>query len=492
MQDTIIPATACSVTLHAPDDFRLPDLDDVGLAVAPLGERTITTVVWDTPDLRLARWGASLTHRAGEGWAVELPTADERSHTVHRIAGEEDSVPTGVLDLVAAFARTAEVRPMVRLTTLRRAIGLIDEAGRTVVEVDDHAPVPAVAGHPDGGRELEVAALAGAPGSLLRQVVRHLEAAGASVDGAAAALRHTAGDAVPPEVEPGGLGRRATAGDVVRRAIAGGTVRLIRHDAAVRLGGDPEAVHQARVAARRLRSDLRTFAPLLAEEWSRPLREELRWLGALLGRVRDGEVLLEELQAAVHRLPVEDAGAAAELLAGLRSEIADDRERLLEAMRSPRYRELLDRLVEASHNPALLAEAEGRATTVLPRLVRRPWRRLRRDARGLDAGSTDAELHAVRIRAKRARYAAEAAAPVLGGRAKRFAGAVADLQSVLGAHQDAVVAVEWLRRGRAGSSAPAFAAGQLAGLERQTAAVARVRWPRAWRAARRRKLRSWM
>jgi CHAD domain-containing protein len=100
-----------------------------------------------------------------------------------------------------------------------------------------------------------------------------------------------------------------------------------------------------------------------------------------------------------------------------------------------------------------------------------------------DGGSED-ELHQIRIRAKRVRYAAEAAAPVLGKRARAVGRAAARLQEVLGEHQDAVVAERWLRAWAQGSrSAPAaFAAGELAGLERVAAADGRARWPEAWQA----------
>ncbi|MEA2671522.1 MAG: hypothetical protein QOG45_1742, partial [Chloroflexota bacterium] len=299
------------------------------------------------------------------------------------------------------------------------------------------------------------------------------------------------GDAGPPEVELEQVGRGSTAAAVVRRAIAAATLRLVAHDPGVRLGGDPEAVHQARVAVRRLRSDLRTFAPLMLPGWSDPLREELRWIGGELGRVRDAEVLAEEVERAVARLPERDRAAGGDLVVDLRAEIVQARERLLESMRSPRYLELLEHLVRASHTPMLLPAAEQPARRLLPGLVSRPWRRLRRDARRLRGGASDAELHRLRIRAKRARYAAEAGTPVLGKRAAGFAKAVARLQDVLGTHHDAVVAAERLRV-MAGDGRPAFAAGQLWGVERETAEASRADWPTAWKAARRRRLRSWM
>lgn len=293
------------------------------------------------------------------------------------------------------------------------------------------------------------------------------------------------------DVEREPVDRGATAATVVRRAIAASTLRLVRHDSGVRRGGDPEAVHQARVAVRRLRSDLRTFSPLLDPAWTGELRDELRWLGGELGRVRDAEVLAGEVTRAVESLPDGDQDRGRRLIADFEDEIRVRRAQLLEAMSSPRYLALVERLVDASDIPLLTAAAEAEARTVLPRLVRKPWRRLRRDAGRLNGGATDDQLHALRIRAKRARYAAEAGAPVLGRRARRFAKAVAGLQDVLGAHHDAVVAAEALRA-RSGNRALAFVAGQAMMIEREAGSESRAAWPRAWRSARRRKLRTWM
>ncbi len=92
------------------------------------------------------------------------------------------------------------------------------------------------------------------------------------------------------------------------------------------------------------------------------------------------------------------------------------------------------------------------------------------------------------------RYAAEAVAPALGKSAARFAAAVEELQEVLGDHQDAVVAEEWLRGWAAAqpSADAAFAAGAIAGRERADDHAARSDWRRAWKHLDTADLRSWM
>ena len=76
--------------------------------------------------------------------------------------------------------------------------------------------------------------------------------------------------------------------------------------------GRPDAVHQYRVAARRLRSVLQAFEPLVDEVWARSLRAELGWIASVLSQARDREVLEERFTDAIRLLPTDVDGAAAE------------------------------------------------------------------------------------------------------------------------------------------------------------------------------------
>jgi CHAD domain-containing protein len=154
---------------------------------------------------------------------------------------------------------------------------------------------------------------------------------------------------------------------------------------------------------------------------------------------------------------------------------------------------LLDDLVAAAAAPALLPGADRPAAEVMPPLVARPWKKLRKAVRRAGDDPDDHELHQIRIRAKRARYAAEAVEPVIGQPAEDFADAVADLQGVLGDHQDAVVGEAWLREAAGAARRDvALVAGELIAAERASAADTRERWRPVWKAASRRKLRAWL
>ena len=277
--------------------------------------------------------------------------------------------------------------------------------------------------------------------------------------------------------------------DVIRSAIAGSTIKLVSNDPIVRLGEDPEGVHRARVAARRLRSDLRTFRPLLDRDWARALRAELRWLGQLLGPVRDAEVLGARLQEGVEEMVGLEPASAKVLLDGLETDRLDARRRLLEGLGSRRYEELVVRLARAAREPVAVDDLVERPISSTGSLMKRPWAKLARRAAALGSGSSDGALHATRIEAKRVRYGAEALVPVFGKRAARFASAAERLQEVLGEHQDAVVAMSWLEdRGmEVNDQAVTFIAGRLAELEAASRDRARQAWPKAWKRLERKK-----
>jgi len=488
--------------LAVPVGFELPELggaDDEFLA-EPQAPRRLRTTYYDTPDLRLARWGASLRHRPGEGWTVKLPEGQQGALLIraeHVFPGDGRRPPAEAVDLVRAFVRGGQVSPVVRMRTLRRPVALRDQEGAPLAEiVDDEVQVL------DGRRisarfrevEVELAEAAGA--DVLQGVLDRLGRAGAeAADLSPKYLRALAGrdSQLGPELAQPELDAGASVEALLRHDLAANTARLFRHEAAVRIGEDPEAVHQARVATRRLRSTLRTFRKLLEPEWTTRLRDELKWLADLLGAVRDADVMLARLDGHLAALPESDAKAGRRLLRRLVERREADRGRLLEAMGEPRYATLLDDLVAAAAAPALLPGADRPAAEVMPDLVAKPWRRLRKTVRAAGTDPADDELHQIRIRAKRARYAAEAVEPVIGKPAERFADADADLQDVLGDQHDAVVGEAWLRQAaaRAARRDEALVAGLLAAADRAGADAARAAWRPAWKALDRKKLRSW-
>lgn len=479
------------VKLEAGPSFRIPNLADVadGVNVDPETAQPMSVTYLDTDDLRLTRWGVSLRHRTTDGWTVKLPRTGDGPMLVRDefvFPGEPRRPPSEAVDLVRAFVRTASLRPQVRLRTLRRSTKLRDRDGRLVAEiVDDDVRVLDGRTIAARFRELEIELPEETDLAVLDALVGRLRENGAGEPDPTPKVVRALGPRAlqPPEIAVDGLDADATIADVVRRAIAASVARLITHDPIVRADTDVEGVHQARVATRRLRSDLRTFRSVLDPDSSGELRDELRWLAESLGAVRDSDVLLARLRKRVAGLTREDSRGAGRLLEALETARRRAYEAALVTLRDERYFALLDRLIAEANAPAFAAGADVAAAAALPPLVRRPLRRLGSHMRRLPDRPGDDELHAARIRTKRARYALEAAGPVLGKRARDVAAAAAQLQDVLGEHRDAVVAEHWLddRARETHSVAEAFTAGKIAGLELAAQERARARWRKAWK-----------
>ena len=333
-------------------------------------------------------------------------------------------------------------------------------------------------------RELEVEITDDTPDGLLDEVLERLRAAGAGAPDPTPKYERAVGPLAtqPPEVEVAPLTPAATVSQVVGRALAMSVVHLLRHDVVMRLDADPEGVHQARVASRRLRSDLRTFRATLDPEWVEPLREELRWLGTILGEARDADVLLARLQGRTEMIPATEAPGVAQVIEALQ-------QRRKEAHRADRVD--LRRAVRRAPGPAGRGgPAAGRAPgqgCARQRDRRRspggavgspaPGREGGRQAprgRGAAHGADQGQADALRGR-RRGADPGQAGAEVRrrGGRAPGDPGE----------HNDAVVAGSWLRTWAAGrrSGDAAFAAGMLAGIERAAANDAQRRWRKAWK-----------
>ncbi|MFF2079973.1 CHAD domain-containing protein [Kitasatospora sp. NPDC058162] len=282
-----------------------------------------------------------------------------------------------------------------------------------------------------------------------------------------------------------------TVGQVLLDRVEAQAVVLAGLDDAVRVD-EPDAVHRMRVACRRLRSALRTFRRLLDPGATDTLVADLRWLGAALGRARDGEVLAERLAARARELPA--ACGPERVAVALRhwgeAEYRRARPEVVAALDSPRRRALGEALTTLLADPPLRPRAARAAVPELSRIAAREQRRTAaRVHTALAAGPAerDGALHEARKAAKRARYAGEAAVPAVGAAAERYAERMKAVQEVLGEHQDAVVAAAALA-GRPVAAGEPFAYGVLYAGQLAAAETARERLPEVWAGAAGRKL----
>jgi CHAD domain-containing protein len=297
------------------------------------------------------------------------------------------------------------------------------------------------------------------------------------------------------------LTRKSPAAAVVQARIDAQVRELHRLDPLVREDA-PDAVHQMRVASRRLRSALATFRPLLDREVTEPLRDELQWLGRTLGEARDTEVMRGRIASLIDAQQDEAVREETRqrIDRELDSQYAEARSTAMAAMDSSRYAVLLDRLDQLAAAPPWTAAATDPSREVVPRLVRHDWRRLRRRVHAAattatDRSTRDVGFHEARKAAKRLRYAAETAEPVYGKDARRLVRGAKDLQTVLGEHQDSVVTRQWLRDladKAAAEGDDGFTFGVLHAREEQSAQAAEERLDEVWRKASKKKRRRWL
>jgi CHAD domain-containing protein len=448
------------VKLDVDEDFVLPELEGEQLET-----RTFDSTYVDTPDRRLGGARITLRRRVEQGrsvWQLKLPRGEGR---LELEADGGPVPPEELLRPLEALLGSHELQPLVTLRTRRRPF-CVRAGERELAEVvlDDVSVV-------DGSRteaafsEVEVERRE-ADASEMDAIVQRLQGAGARPASSSTKLERILGPVTGDAQGSGAAG-------VLAAAFGKQLVALQTHDPGARVGGDPEDVHQLRVATRRARAYLRIARPLLDESWSEPLRAELGWLGRALGPVRDLDVLVDHLRSDAAALGQRDEAAAAPLLAALESDRGALQADVLEALGSDRYLALLAALEEAAESPHVRTDPEA---PTFAELAAAEVRRLRKLARRIGPGSSDEELHVVRIRVKRVRYAAELL------EAKEIVAAAKRVQDTLGEHQDAVVAEERLRGlvNRRGGKV-ALAAGRLVERQYERRRAARAAFPKAWR-----------
>jgi triphosphatase len=456
-----------------------------GVTIAPAHTDNHVDTYLDTADRRLDRAGYSVRLRRGRRPPAEAtlkslngggPTGPRiRRELAEHVELDEPSAIAGapgpVGERVRALVGSRELVPLFDVQTRRRVFPL------------------AVAGIPSGDLLLDDTAIRESDsgrilGRLHRVEVEVPPSAVASVEALVDKMRASFGlqsalltkyeaalaatgrrrtepdDFGPTTVEPGDtIGHLGLA--VLRRQLTA----LLAKEAGTRLGDDVEELHDMRVASRRLRAAMALFGDVLPAETER-LRPELAWVGQTIGVVRDLDVQLQQLDGWTNVLAPSDQEALRRLRSLLEGQRARARSEMLQALESPRYGRLVRRLGTMLRTRSGARTAPARA--VAPDLVESRHRALRKAKRQIGPDSDAAVLHRLRIAAKRYRYALEFLSDVYPGETKRLIRRTIALQDVLGAHQDAHVAITRLRdlagnRGAELGPETVFAMGEIAG-----------------------------
>ena len=461
--------------------WTLPDLTGAIPSDARIEQRTVSlsSRYFDTADGDLLAHGVTLRLRSGDtdtGWQLKLPDGAARTEVRLPAGKASRAVPAELRDLVLGLRCGNELRPVATLDTTRTVTRIVDSADEMLAEVDDDLVRASTNGMTaTEWREVEVE-LGSGDERLLSAIGERLIDADAALTRRRSKLGRLLGE---PDAMPEAPRRIRTLADLITRYLRAQYSAIVDGDLALRSGQD--AIHATRVATRRYRSVLRVFGDLFDPEQAAALDTELAWYASLLGAVRDRDVLRAHLDQVVASLPphVVLGPVTARIDEKLLSEKLTAERKLVSQMRGKRYLALLAELKAWHRQPAFVEKAATPAANVdtyVRQTIRKPAKRLKQAAR---AGDADELLHRARKAAKRARYTAELAKPVLGNPARRLVKRAQRLQDVLGEHQDSIIAGEFLLRLGATAGAQrgqnGFTYGLLYAYEQQRAEVTKAR-----------------
>lgn len=517
----------------------LPDLTGVDgvTAVIDQGTALLDAVYYDTAARRLAADGITLRRRTGgddAGWHLKLPVAAGVRDEIRAPLGE--GVPRRLAALVRSRTRDAELAPVVRIRSERDVHQLLGADGEPVAEVSVDR---VTAERPETGAtarwaEVEAELSPGADPAVLDAVDAALTGAGLRRSAAASKLARALAETDERKAEGGKKGKKTKetkktksskgsgkggkkrpsagkksagkksadkkkpagdkppepaarpAGDLVLDYVRAQITAVVELDPAVRRD-QPDAVHQMRVASRRLRSTFRSYRAVLDRTVTDPVSAELRWLAGELGVDRDREVLTERIHAGLVELarPLVLGPVRGRLRTWSAARRTGSRRRITAVLDGRRYLALLDALDAVLTDPPLRTAAARPAEPVLRKAVDRQYRRFAgalQETFDLPPGpERDTAIHETRKAAKRTRYAAEVARPVLGREAKTVTSLMREVQELLGDYQDGVLARAALREIAVQAQAagePSFTYGVLYAREEARAAELRDRLPR--------------
>jgi CHAD domain-containing protein len=469
-----------------------------GLDIVPEPARELRDIYYDTEDWRFYRAGYALRVRrdgeSAEATMKALAPAEgglrRRREISEPIKGVETpkGIPGPVGERVRRVTGTADLRPLFEVRTRRRTFALYTETPSSGEIFEDtsgnirqrNSEQDAIVVAEIALDESEIFANGGARTHLSRVEVEV---------GSDAAIHDSVGDfvevlkealelrttrtskfrtglsiaglspAVAWDLGPTKIDATLTAGEVAFAILRRHFAAMLAHEPGVRLGEDPEELHDMRVATRRLRAALKLYSNALPKRAERYERD-LRWVAGALGEVRDLDVHLQRLSEETSR----NGEVLEEVVSLLRERQVETRRGMLEALDSNRYERLM-----ASFSATL---RRGRSPTptapileAAPHLVRDRYKKVRKAANKLSEESPPEHFHDLRKKGKRLRYALEPLQEIYGKPAKKMVKLLKKTQDDLGDHQDLIVAAELMEElGGAGDRAPqaAFWMGSMA------------------------------
>jgi triphosphatase len=443
-----------------------------GVAIVPEAARELRDLYYDTDDWRLYRAGYKLRiRRNGQSAQATMkalvPPEDglrRRREISEPIEGIETvkGIPGPVGERVRRLASSADLRPLFEVRTRRHTYALRTEPPSSGEIVEDglgnihqqNSEQDAIVAEialdeseifANGGAsthlnrvEVEVGSEAAIHDGIgdfvevLREALK-LSPTGTSKFKTGLSVAGLSPE-VAPDLGPTEIDATLSAGEVAFAILRHHFAEMLAHEPGVRLGEDPEELHDMRVATRRLRAALKLYSDFLPKRSERYERD-LRWVAGALGEVRDLDVHLQRLSEESSR----SGEVLEEVVALLRERRVEARRRMLQALDSNRY----ERLIANFSGTLRRGRSSSPTDPVLeaaPNLVRDRYKKVRKSANALSEDSPPEHFHDLRKKGKRLRYALEPLQEIYGKPAKKMVKLLKKTQDDLGDHQDLIVA----------------------------------------------------
>jgi inorganic triphosphatase YgiF len=426
--------------------------------------RTLRSVYLDTPERALKRAGIALRlRRDGRRWVQTVKAAGELHGGLSQVSELESPAPGGrvslqtipnplIRDKVLECVNGQPLQPVCE-TVIRRTEIELTPANGTRAELAIDVGEILADGRSAALREAELELIEGGPRSLFDIAQALLPDGGWRFSRLSKAARgyllaeegRIEPVLAPRNAEAVALDSRQTTEQAARDILRECFDQIATNIAVVRALDDLEGPHQLRIGLRRLRSAFSIFSPVLACPEMERLNAETRWLGQEVGRLRDFEVVLNDIvlrEARAHP----DEGAIAALADGLAPHLAELRQSLRSTLAESRVQALLLDLARFTETRGWLLPHDFDQTERLALPVadfadaalNRRWKKVVKRAHGLATLNTEAR-HDLRKELKKLRYVVEFLAPLYPNkRVAPFVKRLKKLQTIFGELNDAV------------------------------------------------------
>ena len=476
-----------------------------GLSLEAKGTKELDDTYFDTPAWHMHRAGYTCRVRS-KGAEAELtlksmaePRDGMRSRRELTEMLESPDVqpwqaPGACGAMIRAVAGRNALQPIFRLQTRREVFNVSNEDGHFAEIALDETSIPVGEDRPVrlSRVEIEVESNAVARAKPFVQALvsanRLTEAETSKFESALIATGQSA-PAAAAEFGSTEIAPELTAGELAYAVLRKQFGALLANEPGTRLGEDIEALHDMRVASRRLRAAMAAFRPFLTPRMER-FRVQLGWVAAALGEVRDLDVQIERMEEWRASFEPERAAALEAVEGILQGRRRAARKRMLGVLDSRRYERLCESLANALRMGPPRSFVPGRASilAVAPDMVERRYKKVRKLGDDIKKDSPPELYHQLRIDAKKLRYALEFVGNGIYSKpALEFSARVTAMQDILGLHQDAYVAIDMLQEvadssGRRLGPATLMAMGSISERYRADAADLRAKFPAVYKA----------